>query len=166
MPAKSKGDDSRKCIQVLNGEKHSPYSVPNKSEQCHCCSAAQALQTLMRQADCQRKGYGRHSAGAGLTLELSPNSVAQGNNEKGKIRGDSSNKEMGKDTEHLAPQSSASHLTCSPSPVPSSLHTWAWWQGSCSSAAVGMYSIPAWYIHSHCAWVIFITQGHCSFTYL
>lgn len=111
------------------------------------------------------KGYGRHSAGAGLTLELSPNSVAQSNNEKGKSRGDSSNKEMGKDTEYLAPQSSASPLICSPKPVPSSLHTWAWWQGSCSSAAVGMYSMPAWYIHSLCAWVIFITQGHCSFTY-
>lgn len=58
MPAKSKGDDSRKCIQVLNGEKHSPYSAPNKSEQCHCCSTAQALQTLMRQADYQRKDMG------------------------------------------------------------------------------------------------------------
>lgn len=56
------------------------------------------------------------------TLELSPNSAAQSNNEKGKIKGDSSNKEekeMGTDTqaltEHLAPQSFASCLTsCSP----------------------------------------------------
>lgn len=46
------------------------------------------------------------------TLELSPNSVAGSNNEKGKIKGDSFNKEvkeMGKDTraltKHSAPQS-------------------------------------------------------------
>ena len=56
------------------------------------------------------------------TLELSPNSVAESNNEKGKIKGDSSNKEVkeiGKDTraltKYLASQSFALGLTsCSP----------------------------------------------------
>lgn len=59
------------------------------------------------------------------TLELSPNSVAESNNEKGKIKGDSSNKEekeMGKDTraltKHLAPQSFASRLTSCSAIIP------------------------------------------------
>ena len=61
------------------------------------------------------------------TLELSPNSVAESNNEKGKIKGDSSNKEakeIGKDTraltKYLASQSFALGLT---SPSPDSLST-------------------------------------------
>lgn len=57
-----------------------------------------------------------------LTLEPSPNPVAESNNEKGKIKGDSSNreaKEMGKDTraltKYLASQSFALGSTsCSP----------------------------------------------------
>lgn len=64
--------------------------------------------------------------GQASTLEPSPNSAAESNNEKGKIRGDSTNKEakeMGKDTRALtkclASQSAASGLTsCSPdSPI-------------------------------------------------
>lgn len=63
------------------------------------------------------------------TLELSPNSVAESNNEKGKIKGDSSNKEakeIGKDTraltKYLASQSFALGLTSrSPDSLPSPL---------------------------------------------
>ena len=63
------------------------------------------------------------------TLELSPNSVAESNNEKGKIKGDSSNKEAketGKGTQaltkYLDSSSFALGLTlCSPGPLPSSL---------------------------------------------
>lgn len=111
------------------------------------------------------------------TLELSPNSVAETNNEKGKIKGDSSNKEAketGKDTraltKYLASQSFALGLTsCSPNslspvvfvkPEPGE-------QGHPVAELMQhtVYSMPAWYIHSHYAWVIFITQGHFSFTY-
>ncbi|CAM9439786.1 unnamed protein product [Bubo scandiacus] len=66
-----------------------------------------------------------------LTLELSPNSVAESNNEKGKIKGDSSSKEakeIGKDmralTKYLASQPFSLGLTsCSPDSLslPSSL---------------------------------------------
>jgi len=71
------------------------------------------------------------------TLELSPNSAAESNNEKGKIKGDSSNKEakgIGKDrralTKYLASPSFALGLTsCSADSLLSSLQARARAQG-------------------------------------
>lgn len=120
------------------------------------------------------KGYGRHSAGAGPSLGTEPKFCS-----RELIMRKARSKETAltkrqkrwvKTYEHLpstwllSPLLPSWPLFCRLSPIISahlsllSRDSWSW-------AAGGTHCTPASCIHSHCAWVIFITQGHFSFTY-
>lgn len=167
MPAKSKGDDSRKCSQPLTGEKHSPYSAAKPER------AVSLLQHSTSPAGSNETGW-LTGTGSGRRSQSSPNLGTEPKSCSRVIMSKARSKqtappEMGTDTGALThtwlpsplPALLFSGLSsfCTPEPGEQGQLSWA-------GDTLGTHCLPAWDSHCHYAWVILITQGHFSFTYL